>query len=161
MEALMKNYILKISINRTNIWRRIAIPQGFTFSQLHDVIQIIFGWENSHLHEFRYIDNLIDREELSAEEYNKKMLIDESEVDLDLILMNEKRVTYLYDLGDSWELSIEVINIVDGREYPRLLEYCGTMLMDNCGGVEGLKECEEKPVNLEKLNIILKGTYAK
>ena len=86
------------------------------------------------------------------------MIIDESEADLDLILMNEKRITYLYDFGDNWELSIEVINIVDGREYPRLLEYCGTMVMDDCGGAEGLKDCEGEPVNLENLNVILKGT---
>ncbi|MDE5990031.1 MAG: plasmid pRiA4b ORF-3 family protein [Clostridia bacterium] len=57
---------------------------------------------------------------------------------------------------------IESEDVVDdGYSYPVLLDYCGTMAMENCGGVEGLKECEEKPVNLEKLNIILKGTFAK
>ena len=48
----MKNYILRITIDDSDIWRRISFPHGFTFKILHEVIQIIFGWQNYHLHEF-------------------------------------------------------------------------------------------------------------
>lgn len=35
------------------VWRRIEVPADFTLPQLHSVLQIAFGWEDRHLHEFR------------------------------------------------------------------------------------------------------------
>ena len=36
------------------IWRRIAVPEDFTFLQLNDALQAALGWENKHPHEFRH-----------------------------------------------------------------------------------------------------------
>jgi hypothetical protein len=35
------------------IWRRIQVPETFTFWDLHVAIQNAMGWNDSHLHEFR------------------------------------------------------------------------------------------------------------
>ena len=35
------------------IWRRILVHGGSSIAQLHDIIQIAFGWSDSHLHRFR------------------------------------------------------------------------------------------------------------
>ena len=35
------------------IWRRILVHGGSSIAQLHDIIQIAFGWSDTHLHRFR------------------------------------------------------------------------------------------------------------
>ncbi|MDR1968130.1 MAG: plasmid pRiA4b ORF-3 family protein, partial [Burkholderiaceae bacterium] len=38
---------------RPAIWRRIQVPDSYTFEDLHMAIQIAMGWKNCHLHMFR------------------------------------------------------------------------------------------------------------
>lgn len=50
--------------------------------------------------------------------------------------MNEKKITYSYDFGDGWELTIDVEKTdAEGIEYPHLLEYGSIMAKEDCGGV--------------------------
>ena len=35
------------------IWRRLAIGVDATLADLHEVLQVPFGWSNEHLHRFR------------------------------------------------------------------------------------------------------------
>lgn len=156
----MKNYILKISIDDTNLWRRVALPHGYSFSQLHDIIQIIFGWKNYHLHEWKVAGILIIADEGDDEDLIGVNYKYESDVSLDLFLMNEKKITYSYDFGDGWELTIYVEKTdAEGIEYPHLLEYGSIMAKEDCGGVYGLKEQGGQSVNAEELNLILKSTF--
>lgn len=50
----MAGYILKITLENTHppIWRRVVVPEKITFRDLHDIIQILFGWYGYHLHCF-------------------------------------------------------------------------------------------------------------
>ena len=50
----MAGYICKIVFENTHppVWRRIIIPDRITFQELHEIIQVLFSWENDHLHEF-------------------------------------------------------------------------------------------------------------
>ena len=47
-------YELRITLtgSKPAIWRRVAVPGDVTLGRLHDVIQIVMGWTNSHLHQF-------------------------------------------------------------------------------------------------------------
>ena len=47
-------YLLKIELLdiEPSIWRRFVVPAGITLDRLHDAIQIVMGWTDSHLHEF-------------------------------------------------------------------------------------------------------------
>jgi hypothetical protein len=47
-------YLLKIRLLEIEpeIWRRFVVPAGITLDRLHDIIQIVMGWTDSHLHEF-------------------------------------------------------------------------------------------------------------
>lgn len=156
----MKNYILKILLNDTEIWRRISFPQGYTFSQLHETIQILFGWENCHLHEFRAAGMLIVTDNGDDVDIIEEKFRYESDVNLDLILENEKKINYSYDFGDGWELTIDIEKTdADGARYPQLLEYGGTMAKDDCGGISGLEEHGGDSVNAEELNSILETTF--
>ncbi|KAI4205285.1 MAG: hypothetical protein LQ350_000608 [Teloschistes chrysophthalmus] len=50
------NYLLLVSLSGThnpNITRILSIPPTLTFSKFHFVLQIAFGWTESHMHTFR------------------------------------------------------------------------------------------------------------
>jgi hypothetical protein len=34
------------------VWRRISIDPELTLYQVHDALQVVFEWENDHLHAF-------------------------------------------------------------------------------------------------------------
>ena len=49
------------------IWRRVRVPTKASLSQLHDILQCVFQWEDSHLHafyvgeqEYRHPDQIYD-----------------------------------------------------------------------------------------------------
>jgi hypothetical protein len=46
---------LKITLlgSRPPIWRRVQVNGGISLARLHDVIQTVMGWTDSHLHCFR------------------------------------------------------------------------------------------------------------
>ena len=61
---------LKVSLSgsRPPIWRRVRLPVTATLGDLHDVIQVLFGWDGDHLHVFQagkkqYSDPLMDLDE--------------------------------------------------------------------------------------------------
>lgn len=94
-------YLLKVQLFDVEpaIWRRFVVPAGITLDRLHDVIQIVMGWTDSHLHEFtignkRYTDYPESKEDgLVCGRYRLG----------DLIKQNGRTFRYLYDFGDCWE----------------------------------------------------------
>ena len=46
---------LKVSLSgaRPPIWRRVRLPATATLADLHEVIQVLFGWDGDHLHLFQ------------------------------------------------------------------------------------------------------------
>jgi len=155
----VKEYILTLSLKGTDITRKLAIGENVTFSQLHEIIQILFGWGNQHLHHFK-IGNLVvgDYDDENDIPVNYTY---EGELNLFTVLQNEPEILYEYDFGDSWQVSIEVIEIKD-REVdtlPVVIETHGSMAADDCGGVEGLKSLPVINVNEEILNFLLNQYY--
>ncbi|HWR57633.1 MAG TPA: plasmid pRiA4b ORF-3 family protein, partial [Thermodesulfovibrionales bacterium] len=47
-------YQLKVTLMgiKPPIWRRIQVTGNTKLSRLHDILQIVMGWTNSHLHMF-------------------------------------------------------------------------------------------------------------
>jgi len=94
-------YLLKIQLLDIEppIWRRFVVPASITLDRLHDVIQIVMGWTDSHLHEFtignkRYTEYPESKEDgLVCGRYRIG----------DLIKQKGRTFRYLYDFGDSWE----------------------------------------------------------
>ena len=114
-------YLLKIQLLDIEpaIWRRFVVPASITLDRLHDVIQIVMGWTDSHLHQFvakgkRY--GVPDRE-FGLDREN------EDKTRLDQVLRKAKdKMIYEYDFGDGWEHEVvveKVLSIVSGRRrYP-------------------------------------------
>lgn len=100
-------YLLKIQMLdiEPTIWRRFVVPASITLDRLHDVIQIVMGWTDSHLHEFtignkRYTEYPESKEDgLVCGRYRLG----------ELIKQKGRTFRYLYDFGDSWahELVLE------------------------------------------------------
>ncbi len=40
------------NITKPPVWRQVIVPEKFTFHDLHRLIQLVFGWEDSHLYQF-------------------------------------------------------------------------------------------------------------
>jgi Plasmid pRiA4b ORF-3-like protein len=38
------------------VWRRVQVPEGYSFWDLHVAIQDAMGWKDYHLHEFQLFD---------------------------------------------------------------------------------------------------------
>src|SRR5450756_2575380 len=51
-------YQFKISMKgiTPQIWRRIQVPENYTFFDLHNAIQAVMDWDDYHLHEFEMPD---------------------------------------------------------------------------------------------------------
>jgi hypothetical protein len=84
------------------IWRRIRVDRSVTFKQLHEILQIALGWQDSHLHEFRVGKLLLGIkgvDELDARE----RVQDEDNWSLeDLLGTGVSEFEYVYDFGDDW-----------------------------------------------------------
>jgi hypothetical protein len=81
------------------IWRRLLVRSDSTVAQLHEVLQIAFGWDDEHLNRFE----IRGREYAAYRDGNGMIGIDARDVRLcDLKLRRLERFVYEYDFGDSW-----------------------------------------------------------
>jgi hypothetical protein len=50
----MKNYFIKMALRGISpmVWRRLQIPGNISLAKLHHIIQIVYGWDDEHLHQF-------------------------------------------------------------------------------------------------------------
>ncbi|MDR1936414.1 MAG: plasmid pRiA4b ORF-3 family protein [Candidatus Accumulibacter sp.] len=93
------------------IWRRFVVPETLTLGKLHDVIQVVMGWENCHLHEF---DIAGGRYGISDPEFEweEETVRSERRVRLVTALRGKKSFRYIYDFGDHWEHRIKVEKVL-------------------------------------------------
>nr|WP_306917130.1 plasmid pRiA4b ORF-3 family protein [Arthrobacter sp. V4I6] len=100
---------LKIMLKNSKppIWRRVLVPAGMPLTQLHQVIQALFGWLDYHLHQFQtggfdgptYAP--VDPE--GEDDFYGEPSLDESTVTVGELLPAAGSVmTYTYDFGDDW-----------------------------------------------------------
>lgn len=94
-------YLIKIQLLGIEpmIWRRFVVPSSITLDRLHDVIQIVMGWTDSHLHEF-----IIGKKHYTEYPDSKEDGLECGKYRLgNLIKQQGRTFTYLYDFGDGWE----------------------------------------------------------
>jgi len=106
-------YQIKVTLNsiRPPIWRRILVPDTMTLLDLHDVIQVVFGWYDSHLHEFTIYN--VSYGDPANDEFGEFDIKDEAKFKLRKFNLAEgARFTYLYDFGDSWEHTLVIEKIL-------------------------------------------------
>ena len=104
-------YQVKVSLHgaKPPIWRRLRLPASTTLAQLHQVIQVAFGWEDAHLHAFEVGGRRYSRPDFELWDE----AADEGKARLqDLASRPGARLRYTYDFGDSWEHDILVEDIL-------------------------------------------------
>lgn len=98
-----KYYALRIEMMEIEplVWRRFVVPAEISLDRLHDVIQIIMGWKDSHLHEFnfgkrRYVETI-------DEEFDDENTSPEGLERLNKHLKKKgDSCLYVYDFGEAW-----------------------------------------------------------
>jgi hypothetical protein len=120
-----------------SIWRRVDVPADAALAELHAVLQIVMGWQDSHMHLFE-IDGV--RYGLGDNEYDPDEH-DETGVLLgDLGLRAGDRFEYTYDFGDDWvhAVTLEAIRRdVPAGDAPRLVDGQRACPPEDCGGPPG------------------------
>jgi hypothetical protein len=100
-------YQLKISMDGITpaIWRRFLVSSNITLDRLHDTIQIVMGWTNSHLHMFEIKEQIFGDQQ--ADEFGEMGTLDETEYRLRKAIEQEgQRLRYDYDFGDGWRHTV-------------------------------------------------------
>lgn len=121
------------------IERRVLVPASLTFLGLHDVIQAAMGWTDTHLFEFR-----VGAQTISMPDGEPGHAPDEW--DAAQHALSEVRLspgdhfTYLYDFGDDWWHTLEVVDAVEQVDRPRLLSGTGACPPEDVGGPPGYAE---------------------
>ena len=142
---------LKITLDdvKPAVIRRVEVPVSITLNTLHEMIQAIMPWENSHLHAF-YL-RLIDGPRWAP----PSPLDDDFDVGIKtrdstrtkfaevLAEPNFKVLRYNYDFGDDWRHTIKVERRFSAElrdEFPKLIDAKGRCPPENCGGPWGYAE---------------------
>ena len=132
-------YRLKVTLQdvRPPIWRRFAVRDDITLLKLHELLQPIMGWTDSHLHEFIAAGTHLSRPEFDLPSPRG----DESRVLLrDVLKKPNYRLVYNYDFGDGWEHAVvleEVLAHEPRARYPVILDGKRSCPPDDCGGPPG------------------------
>jgi hypothetical protein len=134
-------YQVKVTLHGTKppIWRRLRLPAATTLAQLHQVIQVAFGWEDAHLHAFEVGGRRYSRPDVELWDE----AADERKVRLrDLAARPGTRLAYTYDFGDSWEHDVLVEKILPSEGVPQAVCLTGRRAgpPEDCGGVWGYAE---------------------
>jgi hypothetical protein len=157
----------KITLLETDppVWRRIQVPESFSFYDLHVAIQDAMGWMDYHLHMFEIegagregnrvrIDCPFGDIEFVPEDYYLT-----TEVLLNRFFKKENdRALYTYDFGDSWEHDILLEKIVPReprKKYPVCLDGRLACPPEDCGSVDGYYRCIEALKNRDNSDGLL------
>ena len=114
MEKAIPGYQLKLAIPFSDplIWRRVQVPGQMTLADIHQVIQICMGWEDSDSHQF-LVGKIFYQPGFGIEDFKRKPEYDEAAFELHQLEEGMQFLfSYLYDGGDGWELQIAVEDIL-------------------------------------------------
>ena len=130
-------------IEKPTIWRRLLVPETFTFRQLHRAIQVALGWENRHLYQFQLqaynspwcvrepsdMDGMFDEELLFADKTNVLDFLESRDLN---------QIEYVYDFGDDWIHEIRLEERTNAlMSVARCLDGEGMAPPEDCGGIGG------------------------
>lgn len=150
------------------IWRRIVVANQWTFASLHNYLQWVLGWQDSHAHEFRVGEHCIAPEWWIAEiqgDDRFKSYQDERRASIASVIREVGvggELTYHYDMGDDWvhriiveplprrweELELRTPLCVAGENA------CPPEDVGGPGGYEHFLECVRDEKNPEHLDML-------
>jgi Plasmid pRiA4b ORF-3-like protein len=138
-------YRVRIDLNGTRppLWRRLELASDLYLDQVHEVIQVAFGWTDSHLHQFgsgpRHYGPETEHYFCPFQVEDGERGIPEEDVRLDEVLADVgDKLFYDYDFGDDWQHTIKLEAVLPRRGAgPRAVCVAGRRdgPAEDCGGV--------------------------
>jgi len=141
-------YQFKIELQgvKPKVWRRIQVPESYSFWDLHVAVQDAMGWFDSHLHAFHiknpstgkqeemgcYIDPLMENDFGKISCWDRKIS--------EYFSPENSSALYLYDFGDYWQHDITLEKILPCKkeiDYPICLAGENACPPEDCGGSPG------------------------
>jgi len=92
------------------VWRQLRVPVALSLATLHEVLQITFGWQNSHLHDFEVGEVRFGMADVEDEMF----AVDERSAPLGAVTRVGSTFLYRYDYGDDWEHAVTVERLIQG-----------------------------------------------
>jgi hypothetical protein len=150
LQQLSFQFKITLENVKPRVWRRIVVPQAYTFFELYSAIDDAMGWGGGHLHNF-YVaqsgtarpivielpkpdnfmhwdrDNRDERTELIADYFGKRI----------------KQCRYNYDFGDNWEHTVlfeRELPADPTTKYPICTAGKNACPPDDCGGPWGYED---------------------
>jgi len=129
------------------IWRRIVVPGHLSLYRLHRILQVVMGWENSHLHQFIVGKTSYGEPDPEYADARVEMKNDRRAVLFGVAWQENMHLIYEYDFGDGWrhEITVERIERLKEKEWivPRCLDGARACPPEDCGGIGGYSDLLE------------------
>ena len=125
------------------VWRSVDVPLSSTLRALHDVIQVAFGWMDSHLFAFEVADRIYAEPMFDDDAFGQRVYKAAAIRLKSLIERRVERFVYVYDFGDDWRHEIAIESVRDGEpdvDYPAFVGGERRGPPEDVGGVVGFME---------------------
>lgn len=135
---------LRISLldSRPLVWRSVVVPETIKLPKLHQVIQAVMGWHDSHLHEFVFPTGHYGE----PTEFDEPGSVrPEAKFALNKVLGNGwNTFQYQYDFGDDWQHLVQVEDVLppanEDEPAVRCLAGANACPPEDVGGLIGYAE---------------------
>lgn len=136
-----KVYEFTVTLKETApvVWRKFLAHEFIELNELHMLIQMTMGWENTHLFSFEINGKSYSDSESAFEMANT---IDSDGIELRDVLKDSKKFEYIYDFGDDWLHQIEITNVLDDdsrMNYPVCIAGENACPPEDCGGTHAFE----------------------
>lgn len=137
------------------IWRRLDIRGAVALNQMHQMLQVAFGWEDIHLHRFTALEPFVRLRPVNGDFPDDLQWLprqecldpdDRAEEDLSLeqlLVLGGGRAFYEYDFGDSWLHRLELVSQRPADESAppaRLIDGARRGPVEDSGGAPGYEQ---------------------
>ncbi len=135
-------YQFKVTLKESQppIWRRFQV-RDCTLGEFHEVLQVIMGWEDCHLHQFIIRGDYYGPADCEDADWDTEMR-DEQKFSIGQVAEPGRtgRFIYEYDFGDSWQHEIALEKVLDPEpnvSYPRCIGGARACPPEDVGGICG------------------------
>lgn len=133
------------------VWRRIQVPDDYSFWDLHVAIQDAMGWQDCHLHEFRLVNPTNGKGErmgIPDRDFpDERPCTPDWQVPISTYFNWESAgeapsASYVYDFGDDWQHAVTCEDVLPAgsRTLPRCVAGSRACPPEDCGGVHGFED---------------------
>jgi len=130
--------------SRPRVWREVEVAASTTLAGLHDVLQVLMGWEDCHLWSFESGPRRFELPDPEGMNFGNRPPEDPERVTIGGLLTGKgQTLDYYYDFGDDWCIEISVVGsgkASPGAGYPRCVAGERAGPPEDCGGLGGFAQ---------------------